>query len=301
MASQEMIAITDMMREARRAAGSAPRLSIEEMRTGMETMIASLPAIGGVSTNPVEIAGLPAEWTTPDGLETRGTILYLHGGGYFEGSIATHRRLVAALCLAAGTRGLSVGYRLAPEHRFPAAVDDAVAAYRWLITEGGEDPARVIVAGDSAGGGLTFAALIALRDAGVPMPAGGFGISPWTDLAATGESLVSRKDRDPFIDPTSIDETVLRYTGDADRRDPLVSPLYGDLAGLPPLLIHVGGAEVLYDDAARMAAAARDAGVEVEFADWEDAFHVWHMMAGMLPEADEAIAAAGAWMSKRLA
>jgi acetyl esterase/lipase len=270
------------------------------MRAGMEDMLAALPPIPGVQNDPVQVAGLPAEWTVPAGVDPAGTILYLHGGGYFQGSVSTHRRLVAALCAAAGTRGLSIGYRLAPEHRFPAAVDDAVAAYRWLIGEGGEEPHRVIVAGDSAGGGLTFAALVALRDAGDPLPAGGFGISPWTDLAGTGESLVTRKELDPFIDPSGVEETATRYTGDTDRRHPLVSPLYADLSGLPPLLIHVGGAEVLYDDAARMADAARSAGVEVEFADWPDAFHVWHMMAGLIPEADEAVSAAGAWIAKRL-
>lgn len=300
MASPEMNAVKDLMVAARKGAAPAARASIEEMRSGMEQMLAALPPIDGVATEAVEVAGLPAEWTVPERGETAGTILYLHGGGYFQGSIATHRRLVAALSLAAGAKGLSIGYRLAPEHRFPAAVDDAVAAYRWLISDGSVPPDRVIVAGDSAGGGLTFAALIALRDAGDPMPAGAFGISPWTDLAATGESLLSRRDQDPFIDPTSVDEMATRYAGDADRRHPLVSPLYGDLTGLPPLLIHVGGAEVLYDDAARMADAARRAGVEVEFADWADAFHVWHMMAGMIPEADEAVAAAGAWMAKRL-
>jgi len=300
MASPEMTATKEAILEARRAGSGAPPPTIEEMRAGMEMMLASLPAVTGVRTEAVESAGLPAEWTLPTGTDTVGTLLYFHGGGYFQGSIATHRRLVAALCLAGGTRGLNVGYRLAPEHRFPAAVDDAVAAYRWLISDGGEEPARVIIAGDSAGGGLAFATLIALRDAGDPMPAGGFGISPWTDLAGTGKSLVTRKDQDPFIDPSGVDEMAVRYAGDTDRRNPLVSPLYGDLHGLPPLLIHVGGAEVLYDDAARMADAAKGAGVEVEFADWPDAFHVWHMMVGLIPEADEAVAAAGAWIAKRV-
>ena len=300
MASQEMTATKDAMFEARRAATGTPEPTVDEMRAGMEAMLAALPPINGVSTEAVQIAGLPAEWSVPTGTDPVGTILYLHGGGYFQGSVATHRRLVAALCLGGGTRGLSVGYRLAPEHRFPAAVDDAVAAYRWLISDGGEEPSRVIVAGDSAGGGLTFAALIALRDAGDPTPAGGFGISPWTDLAGTGQSLVTRRDQDPLIDPGGVHEMAARYAGDTDRRHPLVSPLYGDLNGLPPLLIHVGGAEVLYDDAARMADAARKAGVEVEFADWPEAFHVWHMMAGMIPEADEAVAAAGAWIAKRV-
>jgi monoterpene epsilon-lactone hydrolase len=300
MASQEMISVKEMMWAARRQAEGEPEPTLERLRSDMEATMGALPPVTGVTHEPVVAGGVAAEWTSPQGVEPAGTLLYLHGGGYFQGSIATHRRLVAALSLAAGVRGLSVGYRLAPEHPFPAAVDDAVAAYRWLVSEGAESPDRIIIAGDSAGGGLTFATLVALRDGGDRLPAGGFGISPWTDLAGTGESLTTRRDQDPMIDPESMDLTVERYVPEGDRRQPLVSPLYADLAGLPPLLIHVGGAEVLYDDAARMAGAARNAGVEVEFADWDGAFHVWHMMAGMLPEADEAVAAAGAWIAKRL-
>lgn len=300
MASQEMISVKETMWATRRQAEGGPEPTVEKLRADMEAMMAALPAIPGVSYEPADAGGVPAEWATPDGVAPRGTLLYLHGGGYFEGSIDTHRRLVAALSRAAGVRGLSVGYRLAPEHPFPAAVEDAVAAYRWLVSEGREAPGRVVVAGDSAGGGLTFATLVALRDGGDPLPAGGFGISPWTDLAATGESLTTRRDQDPMIDPASLDVTVARYLPAGDRRQPLASPLYADLEGLPPLLIHVGGAEVLYDDAARMAQAARKAGVEVELAEWDGAFHVWHMLAGMLPESDEAVAAAGAWIAKRL-
>ena len=300
MASQEMISVKEMMWATRRQAKGGPKPTVEKLRADMEAMMAGLPPVPGVTNEPADAGGVSAEWTIPDGEEPRGTLIYLHGGGYFQGSIATHRRLVAALSLAAGVRGLSVDYRLAPEHPFPAAVDDAVAAYRWLVSEGGETPDRVVIAGDSAGGGLTFATLVALRDAADPLPAGGFGISPWTDLAATGESMTTRRDLDPMIDPDSTDETVARYLPDGDLRQPLVSPLYADLAGLPPLLIHVGGAEVLYDDAARTAEAAQKAGVVVEFAEWDGAFHVWHMLAGMLPEADEAVAASGAWIAKRL-
>lgn len=160
------------------------------------------------------------------GVERRvSTLLYLHEGGYFQGSIATHRRLVAPLSAAAGVRGLSVDCRLAPEHPFPAAVDDALAAHRWLISGAGERPDRVIIAGGSAGGGFTFATLVALRDAGDPLPDRGCGISPWTDLAGTGESLKSRKDLDPMIDPADMDETVSRYLPHGDRLRPLASPL----------------------------------------------------------------------------
>lgn len=301
MTSQEMTSVKETMWAARREVEGGAEPTVERLRADMESTLEALPPIAGVTHQSATSGGIPSEWTIPVGIEPQGTILYLHGGGYFQGSIATHRRLVAVLSLAAGARGLSVDYRLAPEHPFPAAVDDAVAAYRWLVSEGGEVPSRVVIAGDSAGGGLTFATLVALRDSGDPLPAGGFGISPWTDLAATGESVTSRRDHDPVIDPSSINTMVRRYLPDGDPRQPLVSPLYADLEGLPPLLIHVGGAEVLYDDAVRMADAARKAGVEVDFAEWAEAFHVWHMLAGLVPEADEAVEAAGVWIGGRLA
>ncbi|HUE59252.1 MAG TPA: alpha/beta hydrolase fold domain-containing protein, partial [Acidimicrobiales bacterium] len=181
MASQQMTDIKALMFERRKQMSGAPRPSVEQLRAGMEQMMGVMPVVGGVATEPVDAGGVPAEWTTADGPgagSSRGTLLYLHGGGYFQGSITTHRRLVASLCLAAGTRGLSVDYRLAPEHPHPAAVNDALAAYRWMIGPAGEDPSRVIVAGDSAGGGLSAALLVALRDAGDPPPAGAYLISP---------------------------------------------------------------------------------------------------------------------------
>ena len=303
MASKEMTDIKAMMFERRNQMSGSPPPSVAELRAGFEQMMGALPAVGGVATSAVDAGGVPAEWTNPaseDGNGVRGTLLYLHGGGYFEGSIATHRRLVASLCLAAGIRGLSVDYRLAPEHPFPAAVEDALAAYRWLIGPAGEDPSRVIVAGDSAGGGLGAALLVALRDAGDPLPAGAYLMSPWTDLASTGESMKTRADADPMIDPSGTGRVTSYYVPDGDVRNPLVSPLYADLTGLPPLLVHVGDAEVLLDDAVRFADRARTAGVPVESEVWPEAFHVFQMLAGMLPEADEAIAQAGAWIIKRL-
>ncbi|HET6875015.1 MAG TPA: alpha/beta hydrolase [Acidimicrobiales bacterium] len=301
MASEAMDQIKAVMRASRQTASGNPAPSIEELRSGMEQMLAALPPVPGGRVEPVDAGGVPAEFTFPeDGRQTAGTLLYLHGGGYFQGSPVTHRRLVTALCLAAGMRGLSIDYRLAPEHRFPAAVDDALAAYRWLTGPEGEDPARVVVAGDSAGGGLSAALLVALRDAGDRLPAGAYLLSPWTDLAATGDSMRTRADADPMIDPSDTEAVGRRYAGDRDLRDPLISPLYADLTGLPPLLIHVGDAEVLLDDATRMADRAAGAGVPVEVEVWPEAFHVFQMMVGLLPEADEAVAQAGAWMAKRI-
>ncbi len=289
------------MRANRQAAAGQPAPSIEELRAGMDEMLGSLPPVTGGRVQPVDAGGVSAEWTLPeDGRAVAGTLLYLHGGGYFQGSPFTHRRLVTALCLAAGLRGLSVDYRLAPEHPFPAAVDDALAAYRWLTGPGGEDPSRVIVAGDSAGGGLTAALLVALRDAGDRLPAGAYLLSPWTDLAGTGDSMRTRLDTDPMIDPADATATARRYAGDQDLHHPLVSPLYADLTALPPLLIHVGDDEVLLDDSTRMAERARSAGVPADLEVWPEAFHVFQIMVEMVPEADEAVAKAGAWMVEHL-
>lgn len=306
MASQAMTDVKAAMFEQRRAARSAPPPSIEDLRDGMEKMLGALPPIPGYLVEPVSAAGVPAEWTRrespdADSGEPAGVVLYLHGGGYFQGSLATHRRLVAALCRAGSVEGLSVDYRLAPEHRFPAAVQDAVAAYRWLVTAGGYPPQKVVVAGDSAGGGLSLALLLSLRDAGDPLPAGAYLISPWTDLAGTGGSVTTRAGLDPMIDPAGMELTARRYVGDGDLTDPLASPLYADPAGLPPLLLHVGDAEVLLDDTTRVAERATRAGVEVETEVWPEAFHVFQMMAGLLPEADEAVARAGSWIGKILA
>ena len=293
--------IKAVMRASRQTAAGGPEPSIEELRAGMDEMLAALPPVPGGRVDLVDAGGVPAEWTTPeDGRPTAGTLLYLHGGGYFQGSPVTHRRLVTALCLAAGMRGLSIDYRLAPEHRFPAAVDDALAAYRWLTGTQGEDPARVVVAGDSAGGGLSAALLVALRDAGDRLPAGAYLMSPWTDLAATGDSMRTRADADPMIDPTDTETTARRYAGDHDLRHPLISPLYADLTGIPPLLIHVGDSEVLLDDSTRMADRALGAGVSAEVEIWPEAFHVFQIMVDLLPEADEAVARAGAWMAERV-
>jgi monoterpene epsilon-lactone hydrolase len=242
---------------------------------------------------------VPAEWVAASGVTGRRVLLYLHGGGYQIGSPATLRRMVTLLSAPLAARVLSVDYRLAPEHPFPAAVDDAVAAYRWLLA-GGTDPATVALAGDSSGGGLALATLVALRDAGEPMPAAAFAISPWTNLALTGESLRTRAAAEVMLQPDGIPETAALYLAGADPRHPYASPLYADLRGLPPLLIHVGDAEVVLDDSTRFAARAREAGVDVTLEVWDEMPHVWHAFAGLLPEADQAIARAGDWLRARL-
>lgn len=301
MVSQAMTDIKALMMQGRRESGAGPAPTVEELRVAFDATMAGLPPVPGATVEAVDAGGVPAEWVLPETGPTGGVLLYLHGGGYMEGSPVTHRRLVTSLCLAGRMRGLSVDYRLAPEHPHPAAVEDALAAYRWLIGFGGAAPSEVVVAGDSAGGGLGAALLALLRDRGEPLPAGAYLLSPWTDLAATGASIRTRADVDPMLDPGGIDRTVGWYAGSRSRTDPLISPLYADLAGLPPMLIHVGDHEILLDDSVRLAERARTAGVEVELEVWPEAFHVFQMLVGMIPEADDAVERAGAWMAKRAA
>jgi monoterpene epsilon-lactone hydrolase len=292
VASEELQAVRELMRGV-----GLDRMSIAERRAAMAAVASDPPA--GTIVEPVDANGVPAEWVAASGVTGRRVLLYLHGGGYQIGSPATLRRMVTLLSAPLAARVLSVDYRLAPEHPFPAAVDDAVAAYRWLLA-GGTDPATVALAGDSSGGGLALATLVALRDAGEPMPAAAFAISPWTNLALTGESLRTRAAAEVMLQPDGIPETAALYLAGADPRHPYASPLYADLRGLPPLLIHVGDAEVVLDDSTRFAARAREAGVDVTLEVWDEMPHVWHAFAGLLPEADQAIARAGDWLRARL-
>lgn len=270
---------------------SMPRregLSVEELRTAYERLGKMFSPPKGVGNEPVKAGGVPAEWVRAEGVGTSSPVLmYLHGGGYVIGSVSTHRHLLGHLSAAAGVQVLGVDYRLAPEHVYPAALDDALAAYRWLVRQG-HSPSRIFIAGDSAGGGLTVATLLALRDAGDELPAAAVLLSPWADLAAEGESIESRADVDPMVQREGLLEMAAHYVADGDPKAPLCSPVHADLTGLPPLLVHVGTRETLYSDASRLAANAEKAGVEVIFEPWEDMIHVWHFFAPMLPEANEA-------------
>jgi acetyl esterase/lipase len=288
--------IVDMMR----ARPANPDATIEELRQGFESVTQLLPLAPDVRVERAEAGGIPAEWVAAPGAAAERVVLYLHGGGYAIGSVNTHRELASRLSRASGARALTIDYRLAPEHPHPAAVDDAVAAYHWLLDEAGIAPGRIVVAGDSAGGGLTVATLLAVRDAGLPAPAAGVCISPWVDLEGTGESMTTRADHDPIVQREGLRRMAEWYLGAAHPRTPLAAPLHADLEGLPPLLVQVGTAETLLDDAARLAARAKDAGVDVTYEPWEDMIHVWHLFAAMLPEGDEAIARIGAYVRERM-
>jgi epsilon-lactone hydrolase len=271
--------------------------TVDDWRLGYDALGAMLPMATGVEVTPVDAGGVPGEMAASPAAEHR-HILYLHGGGYVIGSLDSHRSMATHLAAAAAADVLLLDYRRAPEAPFPAALEDAVLAYGWLL-ECGADPARTVVAGDSAGGGLTVATLLALRDRGIALPAAGVCLSPWTDLACTAESITTRAAADPMVRSVDLERWASTYLAGADPRDPLASPLYADLAGLPPLLVHVGGREVLHDDATRLAERARAAGVETELLVEDEMIHVWHFFAGMVPEADEALARVAAFIRAR--
>jgi len=248
-------------------------------------MFGKLPK--GIRSAPVAIGELSAEWIEPIQADNDSVILYFHGGGYILGSIEAHRGIVAKFVSGSGARALLFGYRLAPEHRFPAALDDAVAAYRWLLSEG-ISPAKIVFAGDSAGAGLCLATLLAVRDRGMPLPAAAVALSPWTDMKHTGESLQTNASK--CLAPTgSWVVCANHYLGGHDPGDPYASPLYGDLRDLPPLLIYVGGDETLRDDSVRYARKAKDAGVEVTLRVGEGMCHCYPACAPLFPEATRAM------------
>ena len=246
-----------------------------------------------VKASAAEVGGIGGEWL--EGTQANGAVLlYLHGGGYFGCSAETHRPITASFARY-GFRVYAPNYRLAPENKFPAAVEDAVAAYRGLLSEGCE-PRRIVVAGDSAGGGLALSLLLALRKAGVPLPAGAALFSPWTDLAATGESVKTNTKRCAMFYGEDIAPSARMYLGETDPRDPLASPLYADFSGLPPMVVHVGADEVLRDDSTRLAERAKSAGVRVEIKVWPVVPHAWQLAVGKIPEARESLNESAAFL-----
>lgn len=269
------------------------------MRATMAALTGAQPLADDIDYEPTSLGGVAAEWTSVRGARPDRTVLYFHGGAYCLGAIATHRALVGNIARAASARVASLEYRLAPEDPFPAAVDDAVAAYRALVASG-TSPAHIALAGDSAGGGLTAATLLALRDAGDALPACGVCISPWLDLTCSGDSMRTRATADPMIIPSRLRALGETYLAGASPREPLASPIFGDLRGLPPLLVHVGTAETLLDDSTRLAERARAVGVDVSLEVWDEMIHVWHAFSPLLPEADRALAGIGDFLRARV-
>ena len=297
MASPELKTITEMLRARQQEAPSD--ISFPASRAMFEQMTAAFPLPAGVASTPVDAGGIPAEWIAASRAGDDQTIYWLHGGGYCIGSINTHRGMLARISAATRARVFAIDYRLAPEDPFPAAVEDAVSGYLWLLASG-VDPEQIIIGGDSAGGGLAVATVVALKEDGKPLPAAAVCISPWTDMALTGDSLRSKAETDPMITNDGITRVRDAYVGDSDPSAPLVSPIYAGLSGLPPLLIQVGENEVLLNDSTRLAERAEAAGVDVTLEVWPEMIHVWHFFAAMLPEGQKAIDRIGEWVRQRL-
>ncbi len=271
-------------------------MGTEEWRTMYDSLGGMVSPPEDVTITPVTVGGVSCEWHVPSGKTDR-TIVYVHGGGYVIGSLNSHRGMLAHFAVAAQARVLAVDYRLAPEHPHPGALEDALAAYEAVLAEG-TAPSKVVIGGDSAGGGLTLATLMALRDAGKPLPAAGVCFSPWADLALTGESLTTRADKDPLVVAEDLQKWISFYVDPSGKKadDPAITPINGDFSGLPPLFVAVGTNEVLYDDAARVVEKAKQAGIETAFDIGEDMIHVWQFFPGMFPEADAGLEKAAAFI-----
>lgn len=297
MSAEEVEAVNDLLRASK---GSMDALTWPERRAAMEAGTAFFPLAEGIELLPVDAQGVRAEWQARKDARSDAAILYLHGGGYAIGSIESHRSLTTALAAAFNGRVLSVNYRLAPEYPCPAGIEDAVSSYRFLVDQGLSGP-NIILAGDSAGGGLVIAALQAIRDAGLPTPGGGWVMSPWVDLTGTSETMTLKADDDFMIAANNVKDTAAIYAPGGDANDPRATPLNGSFDGLPPLLIHVGTSETLLDDALNLARKASLAHVEVRLETWPRQQHVFQMFASMMSEARDAIAGGIAWANARIA
>ncbi|MFZ6027593.1 MAG: alpha/beta hydrolase [Chloroflexota bacterium] len=267
-----------------------PGTTVQEMRRRGERGMRYVKPAANVTIQAVQAGSVPAEWSIPPYAPATQAVLYFHGGAFVLGSVSTHRAMVSHLALACGSKILSVDYRLAPEASFPAGLDDCAAAYRWLLGQG-IAPGRIAVAGDSAGGNLALALLLKLRDEGAPLPAAAACISPVTDLEGTRASRRTRAKIDPILGK-GLGNTGLpaSYIGDYDIHHPHISPLFAELHGLPPVLIHVGTDEILFDDAIEFADSARQAGVCAEVVVWPRMWHVFQMLVPILPEARQSLA-----------
>lgn len=295
--SAEMTATAQMIRDAGMfddISSGVAKFDVAQIREAMKQGILPLP--DGATRNDFERNGIThCHISAPNVRDDRG-VLYLHGGGYVLGSLDTHAELMARVAMSCRAPVLGVDYRLAPEHPYPAAIDDALASYEHLI-EAGIKPEAIVLAGDSAGGGLALALLLKLKELGKPMPAGAVLFSPWSDLTGSGDSVKSRGDVDPMISPGMLNPMAELYLSGTNADDVLASPLFGDLAGLPPLLIQVGDHEILLDDSTRLATAAQSAGVKTEIEIYPGGFHVFQNQPH-LPESAEALGAMGKFFDR---
>jgi epsilon-lactone hydrolase len=285
--SQAMQELIDAFRDRQKASASQAPPTLEERRVAFAPGGRLHPMPGDVLVRNVSAGGVPAHWLAAPAADADRVLLFLHGGGYELGSLRSDGELAARLGRASGMRVLFPEYRLAPEHPFPAAIDDVLAAWRWLRTDQDLSARSIAVAGDSAGGGLTVALLVALRDAGEALPAAAVLMSPTVDLTSSGASMTDRADRDPISTPAMLRQFASDYLAGADPKTPLASPLFASLPGLPPLLVLVGTADLLLSDSERLATAGAEAGVDVSLEIGEGLPHVYPIMLGT-PEAAEA-------------
>ncbi len=286
MADPEIVGLRAKLATRVRAA------ELDQRRRDFDTRSQEYQVASDVTIEPVTANGVRAEWTaTPDAARDS-AILFLHGGGYVIGSLVSHRHMVSEMGRAARCRTLALDYRLAPEHPFPAPVEDTLAGYRFLLSQG-LAPDRIALAGDSAGGGLVVAALVAIRNAGLPQPVCGWCISPWVDMEAIGDSMIDKAATDPGVQKELLLELAGLYLGGADPRSPLAAPIYADLIGIAPLLIQVGSVETLLDDSVRLARVAGAADVFVDLQIWPEMIHVWHLFHPELTAGRRAIGVGG--------
>jgi len=278
-----------------------PHVPVESARKHLETVARTLLVKAvGVSVEPSEIAGIEVDWLRPKNAREDKVLFYLHGGAYVIGSRRTHRQLVSHIAREAGVTAVIPEYRLAPENPFPAAIDDAVAVYRALL-ESGFKPENIVISGDSAGGGLSVATLLALRHTGDPLPAAAVLLSPFLDVTASGESATTRADQDPWFEVEDMAVVARYYCPDETKwRDPLVSPVFANVSGLPPMLIQVGNDEILLNDSTRLADKLEAAGIDVEIEIWPHMWHVFQMFIGKMPESRRAVEKIGAYINKTI-
>jgi acetyl esterase/lipase len=273
-------------------------LEVEKKREDLERNVFLFKKPRKIKVEKLKINDIPAEWLSRKNQVKDKAILYLHGGYYISGSLNTHRSLAARISKESDSPVLSIAYRRAPENPFPAGLNDVISAYQWLIEEVQIPPEKIAIAGDSAGGGLSLATLIKLRDDGISLPAGAIAISPWTDLALTGDSIKSNVDVEILVTENEARQAAELYLNEVDVKNPLVSPLYADLKGLPPLLIQTGTREIILDDSTRYAEKAKKSGVDVTLDLWEGMFHVFQIFGPLIPESKKALRRIGEFVKQ---
>jgi len=295
MSQAQLAQVVEMIRSGPDLASLPP----PELRVVFDAMGDVTPPDPSIVYDTVSADGVRCEFGLAPGSRPDATVMYFHGGGYVIGSLRSHRGLVARLGQAAGIRTYAIDYRLAPEHPYPAAVDDGITAYKWLLANG-TSPDRVVFAGDSAGGGLAVATMLRCKSADVPLPRAAVLFSPFVDMGTTGQSLVDNRERDVLVTEGVAPAMASTYLSGADARSPEASPIYGDLNGLPPILIQVSSHEALLDDSLRLLRAAILADVDVQISLYRDVPHVWQLYAAVLDEGQSAIEEAGNFLKKHL-